>query len=225
MNFIQYYPQLLNGILITLTLMSVALISAAILSLILTPATLSKNLWLKLPVDAFVFFIRGTPLLVQIFLIYYGSAQFEWVRSSFLWIVLREPFACAAIALALNSCAYTIVLLKGAIESAPKDEITACYALGMSQTQTFLRITLPRAIRLVLPAYSNEVIIILKATSLASTITILDLMGATNALAAKTYATIPFLLLAGAIYLLMNIMIMSVFSVMEKRANRYLLQG
>jgi arginine transport system permease protein len=222
MNFIQYLPELMSGLITTVLLMIASLAPAILLAVLLTPASLSKRLWLQLPVDVFIFFMRGTPLLVQIFLIYYGSAQFEWIRASFLWVALREPFACAAIALALNSCAYTIVLLKGAIQSVPKGEITACYALGMSHFLTLRRITFPRAIRIVLPAYSNEVVIILKATSLASTITILDLMGVTNRIAAETYAIIPLLFIAGGIYLTLNVAIMSVFKVLEKKAHAYL---
>ncbi|MDF3054469.1 MAG: occM [Gammaproteobacteria bacterium] len=224
-DIIQHLPELISGLGVTLALMFSALVPAIILALLLTPAARSKHLWLSLPVDGFIFFMRGTPLLVQIFLIYYGSAQFEWVRASFLWVALREPFACATIALALNSCAYTIVLLKGAIQSVPREEITACYALGMSQFLTFWRITLPRAIRIILPAYSNEVVIILKSTSLANTITILDLMGVTNKIAGETYAVIPFLFIAGAIYLALNFVILSAFRSLEKRANVYLYQA
>lgn len=222
MTIYEHLPDLLEGTGITILLMLCSLTFGAILALTMTFMITSKKIFLKAPIHLYVFFICGTPLLVQIFLIYYGSAQFDVIRSSFLWAILREPFACAVIALAINSCAYTIVLLKGAIEAVPQDEITACYALGMSSFLTLRRFILPRALRIVLPAYSNEVIMVLKGTSLASTITILDIMGVANKIGAETYETIEWLLIAAVLYLFLNIIIIGLFRMLEKRANVYL---
>src|SRR5690348_13065943 len=132
MNFISYLPQLAAGLFTTINLMLCALSLGIILAFIMTLGVLSRHAMIRAPIHAFVFFIRGTPLLVQIFLIYFGSGQFEWLQHTPLWIVLREPFACAVIALALNTCAYTIVILKGAIDSVPEGEVLASHALGMS---------------------------------------------------------------------------------------------
>jgi His/Glu/Gln/Arg/opine family amino acid ABC transporter permease subunit len=224
MTFLSYLPQLLNGLLTTLELMICALLLGACLAVGLTFAALSKRTILRAPVEAFIFFIRGTPLLVQIFLIYFGLGQFDWIRHSPLWILLREPFVCAVLAFAFNTAAYTTVLFKGAIQSVPEGEVVACQALGMSRLLMLRRIIFPRALRIALPTYSNEVVMILKGTSLASTITILDLMGATHKIIAQTYQTLPLLALAGVIYLLVNAIIISIFKAIEQRAQRYLVR-
>ncbi|MFT3741291.1 MAG: ABC transporter permease subunit [Gammaproteobacteria bacterium] len=213
---------LAHGVVITLSLTACSLCVGLLLALLLTLGLLSRRVVLITPIQIFLFFIRGTPLLVQIFLIYYGSAQFDWLKASPLWVLFRDPFACAVMALAFNTSAYTTVLLKGAIDSVPSNEVIACEAMGMSRLLMFRRIILPRAIRIALPAYSNEVIMVLKGTSLASTITLLDLMGVTNQIIARTYATIPYLLVAGVIYLSLNALLVTVFRKLEFKANRYL---
>jgi His/Glu/Gln/Arg/opine family amino acid ABC transporter permease subunit len=185
-----------------------------VLAILMTICSYSENFFLRKSVAILVFFIRGTPLLVQIFLIYYGAGQFEWIRNSPLWFILREPMACAIIALSLNSACYTTILLQGAIQSVPKNEIAACHAIGMPKWLAFRRIIFPRAFRLAIPAYSNEVIMILKGTSLASTITLLDLMGMTQQLIAETYATVPFYLIAAGIYLVLNGIITGIFRIL-----------
>lgn len=216
MNFLAYIPQLLSGLSITLILMLTSVSIGLLLAIGMTSINYSEKFLLKKVVGLLVFFICGTPLLVQIFLIYYGTGQFEWIRDSSIWIVLRAPMACAIIALSLNTACYTTVLLNGAINSVPKNEIDACEAIGMSKWLAFRRIVLPRAFRLALSAYSNEVIMVLKSTSLASTITILDLMGVTQALIAQTYQTVQLYLIAGGIYLLLNGIIMGMFSVLRR---------
>lgn len=206
-----YLPQLLSGLSITLILMLASVSMGLLLAVGMTMCSYSENIILKKIVDVFVFFIRGTPLLVQIFLIYYGAGQFEWIRASWLWWLLREPMTCAIIALSINSACYTTVLLQGAIRSVPKNEIAACEAIGMSKWLAFRRIIFPRAFRLAIPAYSNEVIMVLKGTSLASTITLLDLMGVTQQLITQTYDTVALYVMAGMLYLLLNAIITGVF--------------
>lgn len=225
MNLLTYLPQIISGLTTTVLLMLCALAVGTCLALVMTLAAISKSPALRAPVNAFVFFIRGTPLLVQIFLIYFGLGQFDWLRATPLWLVLREPFACAVLAFALNTSAYTTVLLKGALASVPATEIVACQALGMSRALMLRRIIIPRALRIALPAYSNEVIMILKGTSLASTITILDLMGVIEQIISQTYQTIPYLCVAGVVYLTLNALIIGAFRVVERRANRYLVRG
>lgn len=208
---IDYIPDLLSGLWITIILMMGSLVIGLILAITLTICSLTENLIVKQMADAIIFFFTGTPLLVQIFLIYFGSGQFDWVRTSFLWFILQSPMSCALIALSLNTACYTTVLLKGAIHSVPKNEIDACKAIGMSKWLAFRRVIFPRAFRIAVPAYSNEVIIILKNTSLASTITILDLMGVTQQIIAQTYNVASLYLIAGAIYLLLNAIIIFAF--------------
>lgn len=213
---LEYIPQFLSGLSVTLILMLASVSVGLVLAIIMTICTYSENFFFKKSVDVFVLFIRGTPLLVQIFLIYYGAGQFAWIRDSWIWFLLRDPMACAIIALSINSACYTTVLLQGAIRSVPQNEIAACEAMGMSKWLAFRRIIFPRAFRLAIPAYSNEVIMVLKGTSLASTITLLDLMGITQQLIAQTYATVELYIIAGVIYLILNAVITGVFKLLMR---------
>lgn len=217
MSIMNYFPILLNGIYTTVILMLASLSVGLILSLLLVVGSLSNHFILKFIIRMFIFFIRGTPLLVQLFLIYYGVAQFEWFRHSIFWFAFRSPMFCAIIALAINTACYTTVLLLGAIHSIPKNEITAAEAIGMSKWLIVRRIMLPRAFRIMLPAYSNEVIMILKSTSLASTITLMDIMGVTQQLISQTYDTGTFYAIGGILYLILNAIIIMLFRMFERR--------
>jgi len=175
-------------------------------------------------VNSYIFFIRGTPLLVQFFLIYYGIGQFTWLQHSFLWIFFKSPFCCAMLTLALNTSAYSCELFTSAINSVPKGELDACKALGMSGWLSLRRIIAPHAWRLVLPAYSNEIVMLVKASSLASTITMLELMGMTQQLINRTFLTIEFYCLAGFIYLIINNLLLIGFKILEKNLTKYSIQ-
>lgn len=216
-NLLPYLPKLASGLSITLILMCSSIIMGFLFAVIMTAGLFSEIKLIRKSIEIFVFFIRGTPLLVQLFLIYYGLGQFEWIRESLFWIVLKEPMTCAIIALSINSACYTTILLQGAIQSVPKNEIAACHALGMSKWLAFRRIIFPRAFRLALPAYSNEIIMILKSTSLASTITLLDLMGVTQQLIAQTYETVELYLIAGMIYLIINTILMGMLKLFQRQ--------
>ena len=216
MNILTNYSQLANGLLVTFILTLSSVLIGLFLSLAMTVGSYSDSKIVRKSIAGLVFFIRGTPLLVQIFLIYFGLGQFEWIRETSLWIILREPMACAIIALSLNSACYTTVLLQGAIQSVPKNEIAACQALGMSKWLALRRVIFPRAFKIALPAYSNEVTMILKGTSLASTITLLDLMGVTQQLIAQTYQPVQFYLIAGFFYLLLNGFISIIFKLLQR---------
>lgn len=210
-DLITALPLFFHGIMITIILMLASLSIGFILAVLFTAICESELFFLKKPIQALIFFIRGTPILVQLFLIYYGAGQFDWLRASFLWPLFREPMNCAIISLSINTACYTTILLRGAIQSVPKNEVAACAAIGMSNRLAFRRIIFPRALRIALPAYSNEVLMILKGTSLASTITLLDIMGVTQQLIAKTYLTVQWYLVAGVIYLILNAMIVGTF--------------
>ena len=155
-------------------------------------------------------------LLIQIFLIYYGPGQFESLRNSVLWPLLSEPWFCAMLALALNSAAYSTLLFYGAVKAIPAGQWQSCSALGMTRLQT-LRILVPYALKRSLPAYSNEVVLIFKGTSLASTITIMDIMGYAQQLNAQTYDTLAVFGMAGVIYLVVNGLLTILMRQMEKR--------
>ncbi len=152
------------------------------------------------PVRVYTFMFRGTPLLVQLFLIYYGLSQLEWVRNSFAWPLLRDPFWCALLAFSLNNAAYTTEILRGGIRAVPVGEIEAAKALGMSAAQRIRRLVLPVGFRLALPAYGNEVVLILKASSLASTITLMELTGTSRKIVAQTFAPYEIFIAAALLY-------------------------
>ncbi len=212
-----YLPELLGGLATTLQLTVMSLLLGGCLALLMTWIQDRQVPVLRQCVEGVLVFFTGTPLLVQIFLIYYGPAQFDWVKASPLWILLREPWFCAVLALGLNTAAYSTRLFKGALDAVPKGEVLACQALGMSVWQT-LSIKLRHAMRHVVPAYSNEVILVLKGSSLASTITIMDIMGLAQRLNAQTYDTLGVFGMAGAIYLTMNGSLTLLFRWVEKRA-------
>ena len=212
-----YFPQILQGLMTTVALVTLTIACGFLFSGVFTLMILSGVRLLAYFVRGMVFVVRGTPLLVQVFIIYYGTGQVEWLRESFLWWIFKDAFACALIALSLNTACYTTEIFVGAIRKLPKGEIEACQAFGMSRGLMLRRVVFPRALRQVLPAYSNEVIMIIKSSTLASTITILDLMGMTRQVISETYATMSFLMLAGLLYLILNGTAMLVFKRLELR--------
>jgi octopine/nopaline transport system permease protein len=152
----------------------------------------------------YVLVFRGTPLLLQIFLIYYGLGQFAAVRQSPLWPFLREPWCCAILALALNTAAYTSEILRGGLAAVPAGAVEAGRAAGMSRLLLLRRVILPLAIRQALPAYGNELITMVKSTSLASLVTLMEVTGVAYAIISETYRAVEVFLCAGAIYLALN---------------------
>ncbi len=212
-----YLPQLLRGLVITIELLLLSLFIGMLLSLLLTFLVETKVFIIKWLAKSFIYIVRGTPLLVQFFIVYYGSGEFSWIRESFLWFILKNPFGCAAVTLAINTSAYTSVIFQGAIASIPQGEKEAVLALGFSKLKMYYHILVPKALRSVLPAYSNEVIMISKGTSLSSTIALMDLMGVTKQLIGITYDTIPLLLISGGLYVFLNGIILIIFNTLIKK--------
>jgi len=208
-------PKLLEGTLVTLELVALSMVIGMALAIPIALMRVSRFLWLKGPAYAFIFFFRGTPLLVQLFLVYYGISQFVAVRESVLWTVLREPYWCAIIAFTLNTAAYTGEIIRGAIQAVPWGQIEAGLSVGMSRFQLLRRIVGPQAARLALPGYSNEVILLVKASSLASTVTLLELTGIARNIIAVTFMPIELFFLAACIYLAMVIIISRIFMLIE----------
>lgn len=219
---IEYFPRLLEGVKTTLELVVVSGVIGSLLALPIGLARHSHRRWLNAIPYAYIFFFRGTPLLVQIFLVYYGLAQFDAVRESALWPYLREPYWCAILAFSLNTAAYTAEILRGALGAIPRGEIEAAKTIGMRQPVLYRRIMLPRAFGMILPAYGNEVILMLKGSALASTITLLDITGTARTIIARTYTPIEIFLAAGGLYLLISMVIIYAFRQIERRQNRYL---
>lgn len=214
-------PRLLQGTLLTLELVALALVAGGLLSVPLAMLRVSSNPVLRALPLAYTFFFRGTPLLVQLFLFYYGLAQFEVVRESVFWPIVREAYWSALIVFTLNTGAYTTEILRGAIQAVPHGEVEAARAMGMSGGTLYRRIVLPRAYRIALPAYGNEIILMLKASALASTITLLDLTGMARTVIAKTYLPVEIFLVAGAIYLALTFLLVNGFRLLERRVLRF----
>ncbi len=219
-------PRLLHGAWITLQLTGLSVVIGLALALPVALARLSANPLLRWPALAYMFYFRGTPLLVQIFLIYYGSGQFvPQLRVLGLWNLFREPYFCAVLTLTLNTAAYTAEILRGAIRAVPFGEIEAARALGMSGSLRLRRIILPKAFRLALPAYTNEVIFLFQATSLVSIITIMDLTGVGRVLIAETFRTFEIWIIVGLCYLVISYAILFAFKRLEYYLSGHLRAG
>ena len=214
---ISSFPKLLNATLVTLKLLSLSLIFGLILGLFFAILRLNKNMFLNKFSYIYSYIFRGTPLLVQIFIIYFGLGQIEFLRSSFLWIILKEPYWCAIIAFSLNTGAYTSEILRSAFQTINKGFIEAGDSLGISKKIIFYKIQIPIAIRQSLPAYGNEIILMLKGTSLASTVTLMDLTGVAKYIISTTFKPIEVFIVAGGIYLFMTFIIHNFIRYLEKK--------
>ncbi|GIZ12471.1 ABC transporter permease [Pseudomonas sp. NCCP-436] len=235
---IKWLPRLAEGAMLTLELVAIAVLAGLILALPIGIARASRHWYVRALPYGYIFFFRGTPLLVQLFLLYYGLSQFESVRQSALWTGttlahsfslgdwswdfslrikgLRDPFVCAVVTMTLHTAAYIAEILRGAIQAVPPGEIEAARALGMSRAQAMFYIILPRAARIGLPAYSNEVILMLKASSLASTVTLLELTGMARTIIARTYLPVEIFFAAGLFYLVIAFVLVRAFRLLER---------
>ncbi|HEV7370587.1 ABC transporter permease [Arenibaculum sp.] len=214
--------RLLGGLPLTLQLVTLSLLFGLLLAIGVAFLRLSHHPLLSGLAWSYVFVFRGTPLLVQIFLIYYGLGQFELVRDSFLWPFLREAYWCAVLALGLNTAAYTGEIIRGGIQSVPFGQVEAAKALGMPRMTIYRRIIAPVAMRQALPAYGNEIILMVKASSLASTITLLEVTGVARRIISQTFQVFEVFIIAGAIYLLVNFLITRIVKSVEWRLTPHL---
>jgi octopine/nopaline transport system permease protein len=214
--------KLLAGVPLTLQLALLATALGAVLALALAAMRISGIAALDAAARLYVFAFRGSPLLVQIFLIYYGLGQLRAVRLSVLWPFLRQPYWCAVLALTLNTAAYASEIIRGGLLSVPRGEVEAARACGMSWSLAFRRIVLPLAIRQALPAYGNELVLVVKATSLASIITLMEITGIAAKLISETYRVIEVFVVAGAIYLAINFALTRMLMAIEYRLTPHL---
>ncbi len=168
-------PEFFHGLRITLILLVISVATGFVLSVLLAMARVSQNRWLSTPVWLFTYVVRGTPLLVQMFMVYFGLAQFEWVRESAAWVFLKSAWFCAWLTFSLNTTAYTTEIFAGALRATPAGELEAAQSLGLSRFTTYRRILWPGALRRALPQYGNEVVQMMHATAIASTVSIVDL--------------------------------------------------
>lgn len=200
MDYLSFIAQ---GIPTSLGLMATSLVIAFVIAVFFTFLLSMENKIVKGFVNGYLMLFTGTPLLVQFFLIYSGPGQFQWLIDSPLWILFSDAWFCAVLALALNSAAYSTQLFHGAVKAIPKGQWETCAALGLSRLDT-LKILIPYALKRALPSYSNEIILVFKGTSLASTITILDIMGYARQLYGTEYDAIGIYSMAGLIYLIIT---------------------
>jgi len=218
-------PRLLSGLPLTLRLAATSIVLGAIVALVLALAQQLKRPAIDWPIRTYVALFRGTPLLVQIFLIYYGLGQFRpFFQQIGLWGVLREPYWCAVLALTLNTAAYGSEIFRGALQSVPEGQIEAARALGMKRLQELRLVVLPLAVRQALPGYGNEIILMVKGTSLASIVTLMEVTGTAQGIISQTYRAMEVFACAGAIYLALNFAVTRALAALEYRLSRHLRQ-
>lgn len=215
---------LVSAVPLTLLLAANSIALGAVLAVGIAVARFSAIAPLRWLAQAYVFVFRGTPLLVQLFIIYYGLSQFPAIRQSPLWPILREPYWCAVLALALNTAAYASEIIRGGLLSVPFGQIEAARACGMSRFMIFRRITLPLGVRQALPGYGNEMISMVKATSLASIITLMEVTGVAARIISESYRAIEVFVVAGAIYLTINFLLTRLVQLVEFRLSPHLRQ-
>ena len=218
---IESLPEMLMGFGITLKLLFVSGFLGLILAIILLLMRLSGKFFLDWPAQVYIYVFRGTPILVQIFIIYYGLPQFDTIRESIFWPILREPTGCAILALTLNTGAYVSEILRGGVLAVDRGLLEAASALGMTARHKFIYITTPIATRIALPAYSNDVVSLLKSTALASTITITDMTGIARTIVSETYAPYEIFISLAIVYIICTFGIQKLFSFFEKILSRY----
>ena len=215
-------PEFLRGMQVTLLLLVLSLGAGLALSVPLAVARASRKPWLRGPVWLYTYVLRGTPLLVQLFMIYFGLAQFEWVRESAAWVLLRNAWFCAWLAFTLNTSAYTVEILAGAITATPHGEVEAARSLGMSGAAVLRRVVLPGSIRRALPQYGNEAVQMLHATAIASTVTLVEITRVARDVYANSFLTTEAFGTAAVIYGVLTALLVGGFRLLERRYLRHL---
>jgi len=214
---IESFPKLINATKLTIQLTFLSLFFGIFVGAFFALLRTSKIKFFYYISYYYSYVFRGTPLLVQIFIIYFGLGQVEWVRESFLWLFLKEPYSCAILAFTLNTGAYSSEIFRSAFETINKGILEAAEGLGLNKINIFFKIKLPIAIKQSLPAYGNEMILMMKGTSLASTVTLLDLTGVAKHIISTTFRPVEVFILAGGIYLLMTFIIHNFIKFLEKK--------
>ena len=212
---------LLQAVPMTLLLFSLSIVSGGLLALVIVAMRVSGNPILMGFAKGYIFVFRGSPLLIQMFLIFYGLAQFSFIRYSFLWPFMREPVVCAILSLALCTAGYTAEIFRGGIRAVSPKEIEAARSIGMSRLLLVRRIIAPIAFRHALPAYSTEIVLMMKSTALASLVTVWEVTGVAQRLISQTYRTMEVFLCAAIIYLVLNFVILQAMALLEYSLSRH----
>lgn len=214
--------KLLGALPTTLGLFFASLALGLLLSLAVVALRVSRYPWLSYPARFYIMVFRGTPLLIQMFLIYYGLGQFPAVRDSFAWVVLKSPYGCAVISLALCTAGYTAEIIRGGLQSVPLGQIEAGQAVGMSRWTLLWRVIGPITLRQALPAYSTEAVLLVKSTALASLVTVWDVTGVAQQLIQRSYRTMEVFICAALIYLVLNFLVVRAVAWIERRLSPHL---
>jgi len=218
---VETVPKMLAGVGLTFQLLGLSAFLGLILAIVLLLMRISGKWYLDWPAQLYIYVFRGTPILVQIFIIYYGFPQLEFIRESVLWPIFRDPFGCAVVALSLNTGAYVSEILRGGVQGVDRGVLEAGEALGLSTTQRFIYLTTPIATRLALPAYGNDIISLLKSTALASTITLMDMTGIARTIVAQTYAPYEIFISLAIIYMILTFFLQKFIGLIEAYLGRY----
>jgi octopine/nopaline transport system permease protein len=216
------FLEVITGLDNTLLLLVISLPIGFVLSLVFAIGRVSKNKFISKPIASYIFIIRGTPLLVQIYLIYFGLGSIEFIRESFLWYLLKEPFWCGVLALTINTVAYGSEIFRGGIQSVTKGQIESGLSLGLNKITLLRKIIFPIALRKVLPSYGNELILMVKATSLVSLTTYMEMTGIARKIMAKTFAPVEAFVAAGILYLFLNFLMVQFVKYLEWKYNPHL---
>lgn len=209
--------KILKGVPLTLEVVFISTFLGLGLAIIVALMRISEKKRYNVPAYSFIYLIRGTPLLLQLYFVYYGIGQFVFVRESFLWVVLKEPFWCGIITLTISTGAYSAEIIRGGIMSVSSGYIESGKALGLSKFSLFIKIIMPITIRQALPAYGNELILMVKASSLISIVTLMEITGIARTIISKTYAPVEIFLVAGSIYLFINFIITQAIRIAENK--------
>ncbi|MEP2783595.1 MAG: ABC transporter permease [Pseudoruegeria sp.] len=215
-------PKMLMGIGLTFQLLIISAILGLILAIGLMLMRISGKWYLSWPAQVYIYVFRGTPILVQIFIVYYGFPQLDFIRDSFLWPVFRDPFGCAIFALTLNTGAYVSEILRGGVLGVDRGVLEAGSALGLTVRQKFIYLTAPIASRLALPAYGNDIISLLKSTALASTITLADMTGIARTIVAQTFAPYEIFISLAIVYMILTWILQKSLGRVERHLGRYM---
>ena len=219
---LSHWPMFAEGVWMTLQLTFIAIAIGFVIALPAGIARARRVPYASPAINAYVYLFRGTPLLVQTYLVYYGLSQFDWIRESWAWTFLRDPWWCAVLAFSLNSGAYATEIIRGAVETTPKGEIEAARALGLSPRQIDRLVLIPSALRRALPQYGNEVVFMLHGSVIASVITLQDILGAGRTLNARFYLAYEGILTADVLYMAITFILVTVFRRLETRYLRHL---
>ena len=213
----QALPAFFSGLQTTLVLLCISVSVGFVLSLVLSVARVSAKPWLSMPIAAYTFVIRGTPLLVQLFIIYYGFAQIDIIRNTAAWDLFKNAWFCAWLAFVINTTAYTTEIFAGALRATPAGELEAARSFGMSEVQIYLRILLPAALRRAIPQYSNEVVGMMHATAIASAVTLVDLTRVARDMYANHLAIVESFGTVAIFYFVLTFSLVGLFRLAEKR--------